>query len=442
MNISDSERIAAVLESLGFKQSFLAEGADLIIFNMCSVRQSAIDRAKSKIKMQNAKCKMTNQNSKIILTGCILKKDKRELTSICDAIFDINDLSKLPALLKNLGFKIRKPDKKKVEHYLQITPEYQSDIVAYVPIMTGCNNFCAYCVVPYVRGREISRPAKEILCEIKNLIKRGTKEIWLLGQNVNSYRTKIKNQKSKCKMTNQNTKLIDFTKLLRMVNDIEGDFWLRFTSSHPKDLTDEMIEIFAKCRKVTPYFNLPVQSGDDEILKAMNRPYTIAKYKTLIEKTRSAFKKYREGLEKHIAISTDVIVGFPGETKKQFENTKKVFQEIGFASAYVSRYSPRPQTAAYKLKDNVSSQEKKQREKKLTKIIEKSALRFNKQFVGKTVDVLILKEKNGFYFGKTRHYQTIKFPADKKGLVGNFVQAKVTKALDFGLKATNETRPR
>ncbi|MCD6271118.1 radical SAM protein, partial [bacterium] len=203
---------------------------------------------------------------------------------------------------------------------------------------------------------------------------------------------------------------------------------------HPKDLTDELIETMAKCKKVTPYINLPVQSGDDEILKRMNRPYTASHYKKLIQKLRSSFKKYRQGLEGELAISTDIIVGFPGETKKHFENTKKLVKEVGFFMAYIAQYSPRPGTAAYHLKDDVPPEEKAKREKELTEIVRKCGLKFNKKFVGKTVDALVLEKKKDFYFGKTRHYQTIKFKADKDNLIGNFVQLQVRKAFDFGLE--------
>jgi len=418
MNVSDSERIARALENIGFLKSPTLENANLIIINICSIRQSAVDRAIA--KAQNLKQKAQNKNTicKIILTGCILEKDKRKFRKHCNGIFKIDELQELPNILKKLGFKIRKADRKKTKHYLEITPKYQSNISACVPIMTGCNNFCAYCVVPYVRGREISRPIKDILCEIKTLAQRGIKEIWLLGQNVNSYKP-------------------NFAKLLQRANDIEGDFWIRFTSSHPKDLSDEMIEAFANCKKVTPYFNLPIQSGDDSILKAMNRPYSVKKYKGLIKKTRQAFRKYREGIEKEVAVSTDIIVGFPGETKKHFGNSVKTLKDINVAFAYISRYSSRPQTTAYKLKDNVSHSEKKQREKKLLKIVEKSALEFNKKFLNKIVDVLVLKEKDDFYFGKTRHYQTIILKSNKN-LIGKFVKTRVTEVGPFGLKSEDK----
>lgn len=183
----------------------------------------------------------------------------------------------------------------------------------------------------------------------------------------------------------------------------------------------------ANCEKITPYINLPIQSGDNEILKAMNRPYTVEKYKQLIKELRKAFSQ-------PLAISTDVIVGFPGETKQQFNSTKKVFREIKFSFAYISRYSPRPGTRANKLKNNVSSQEKKQREKQLQEIVEATALEFNKQFVNKEIEALVLKKTNNFFIGKTKYYQTIKFKA-KDNLLGKFIQAKVTKANPYGLEA-------
>jgi len=427
MNKSDSERIAGALNVLGFNKTTNADKADLVIFNLCSIRQSAIDRAISKIKnFAESKIQISNIKSspkpKILLTGCILNKNKRKLEKVCDGIFKIDDLLELPTILKKIGLKTTKNPNSKIRHYLDIKPDYEIGPSAYIPIMTGCNNFCSYCVVPYTRGREISRPAKDILCEIKTLVKKGVKEIWLLGQNVNSYESKV-----------QNVREIDFAELLKMVNNIKGNFWIRFTSSHPKDLTNEMIESFVKCQKATPYLNLPIQSGNDEILKAMNRPYSVEKYKKLIKKTRQTFKKYRKGQEKILSLSTDVIVGFPGETKKQFQDTKKTLKEIGFAAGYISLYSPRPQSTAFKLKDNISPSEKRKRKKELVKIIENSALRFNKQFVGKNVEVLVFDKKNDFFLGKTRHHQVIKFLSDKD-LVDKFINLKVTKATAYGLQ--------
>ena len=292
MNKSDSERIASVLEKSGLKPAKRHDKEDLIVVNICSVRQSALDRAKARIK----KVKLESR-AKIALTGCLLEKDKKELNQFCDIIFEAKQIAHLPAILKKIGFQIKIGADWNINHYLKIEPKNQSSISAHIPIMTGCNNFCSYCVVPYVRGKEISRPAQDIICEIKKAVLSGTKEIWLLGQNVNSYDFKIQNPNLKAK------KRINFSTLLKMINDIEGDFWIRFTSSHPKDLTDELIETMARCRKITPYINLPLQAGDDETLRKMNRPYNVSQYETLIKKIKSSFKKYRSGIEKEVAIS-------------------------------------------------------------------------------------------------------------------------------------------
>ena len=399
MNISDSERFAKALESLGFTKSD-EKNADLLVLNICSVKQSAVDKALAHKK----------NNKKTIITGCYLEKDKRKFKA--DYFMRIDKLKDLDKVLKSIGFSINQ--NMSISHYLDIEPLYGSKISALVPIMTGCNNFCSYCVVPYTRNREISRPMPDILNEIKKLVNNGTKEIWLLGQNVNSYKP-------------------SFASLLKKVNEINGNFWIRFTSCHPKDLSIDVIEAFAKSKKITPYFNLPIQSGDDTILKMMNRPYTVNQYKKLIKQTRQAFKKYRS---EPVFLSTDIIVGFPGETKKQFNNTKRALKKIKFSMAYISRYSPRPHTKAYSLKDDISNQEKKHREKQLDKIIRKTALKFNKQFLNKQVECLITHKKRDWYIGKTRHYQTIMIKSNKN-LINQFVKVRVYKVEPFRLICKN-----
>jgi len=335
MNKSDSERIVAVLEKSNYKKALKIDEADLIVVNMCSVRQTAVDRVHG-LSFKFKKIKEKKPKLKTILTGCIVKKDKKKFSKTFDYILDIKDLTKWPIL-----------SKKTDEDYLKVRPKYSDRLSAPIPVSNGCDNFCTYCVVPYVRGKEISRPAKEIICEAKNLIKKGYKEIWLLGQNVNSYKDGKTN----------------FSKLLKKINELPGKFQIRFMSPHPKDFSDELIDIMAKSKKVAEYLNLPIQSGDNQILKKMNRSYTAEEYKKLVKKIRKKMP--------NINLSTDVIVGFPGETKKQFENTAKLFEEIKFNIAYISKYSPRPGTAASKLKDNVPLKEKKRREKVLTKILNK-----------------------------------------------------------------------
>ena len=313
MNESDSQRISIELEDKKYKHVDDIKQADLIIINACSVRQSAIDRVRSKIKKLN-KLKIEKPKLKIILTGCILEKDKQEFKNQVDEIWPIIDF-------KN-RLKYKPCDDKK----------------ALVPIMTGCDNFCSYCAVPYTRGREISRTAIEIIKEIKDLIKNGYKEITLLGQNVNSYKDKL-----------------TFPELLQAINNLSGDFQIKFMTSHPKDMSDHLIKIIANGEKISKQIHLPVQSGDNQILKKMNRNYTITHYKKLIKKILQSIPNAK--------ISTDIIVGFPGETEKQFQNTVNLVKEIKFRQIFVSAYSPRPGTSAAKIKDNISPNEKKKRKR-------------------------------------------------------------------------------
>jgi len=349
MNISDSERVSTILEKLKYKKTSNINEADLILVVMCSVRQPAVDRVHGLAH----KFKKLNPKIKTILTGCVLEKDKKKFANSFDYIIDIKDIKKLTQILKTHPAhpvqKLRDSVIFAPSSYLDIIPKYSNKFSATVPIMTGCNNFCSYCVVPYTRGREISRPTKEIICEIKNLVNPpaggGYKEVCLLGQNVNSYKDGKTN----------------FPKLLKMVNNITGNFMLCFITSHPKDFSDELIETMKNCKKLSKRLNLPIQSGDDEILKKMNRPYTVAQYKTLVKKIRKAIPD--------ISLSTDIIVGFPGETKKQFQNTVKTLKEISFDMAFINKYSPRAGTAASKIKDNVLWAEKKKREKVLIELI-------------------------------------------------------------------------
>jgi len=324
MNKSDSERIAGTLEKKGYKQAQEKESADLIVINMCSVRQSAVDRIFGQ-KKNFAKLKAKNPKLKIILTGCILKRDKKKFREIFDSV-------------------------ENKEKYTCCPPRYLYKDTAFIPISNGCNNFCTYCVVPYARGPLMCHDHKKILKEAKNAIKKGFKEIWLLGQNVNDYNS-------------PSCSSIDFPKLLELVNKIPGTFQIRFTSPNPKNFSDKLIDVMTSSKKVAKYLNLPVQSGDNKILRAMNRPYTVKKYKDLVKKIRRKMPD--------INLSTDVIVGFPGETKSQFENTVKLFKEIRFNIAYIARFSLRPGTAATKLKDNVPLKEKERRRKILNNIIEK-----------------------------------------------------------------------
>ncbi|MCX6723004.1 MAG: tRNA (N6-isopentenyl adenosine(37)-C2)-methylthiotransferase MiaB [Candidatus Staskawiczbacteria bacterium] len=401
MNLSDSERISAVLENIKYKNTSNINEADLIVVTMCSVRQSAVDRVQG-LADKLKKLKTTNYKLQTILTGCVLKRDRKKFLGYFDYVLDIKDIKKISEILnKKLA--------KYSDNYLDITPKHTSKFSASVPIMTGCNNFCAYCVVPYVREREISRSSKEIVSEVKKLVKNGYKEIWLLGQNVNSYKDHKTN----------------FPALLKIINKIPGKFWIRFTSSHPKDFNQDVINALAEGGKITPYLNLPIQSGNTSVLKSMNRHYTVENYKNKIKELR---KKIPD-----ICLSTDIIVGFPGETKKQFENTAQLFRDIKYDMAYINKYSTRAGTAAAKLKDNVSIIEKKRREKVLNEILKQTALENNKKYLNKTVEVLVDSKKGNRLFGRTKEYKIIELNCNKN-LIGKFVKVKVIEANPWKLK--------
>jgi len=347
MNKSDSERIAAVFEFFGHKPTLKLGEADLVVINMCSVRQPAVDRVHGlALKIKELRNKKRNKNKKLktILTGCIVKKDRSIFSKTFDYILDIKDLPNWPFWKKS----------KKKSAYPKIIPIVPSKIRAFVPVSNGCINFCSYCVVPFTRGPLVCRSHKEISKEIKCLAKKGFKEIWLLGQNINDYRS-------------PDNPSVNFAKLFEMIENIQGNFKVFFLSPNPKNFSVELIDVLSKSKKFGKRLNLPVQSGDNRILKKMNRPYTADEYKKLVKKIREKIPD--------IDLSTDVIVGFPSETKKQFENTAKLFEEVCFNAAFIAKYSPRPGTAAFKTKDDVPFKEKKKREKILMDIVKKSCLK-------------------------------------------------------------------
>ncbi len=340
-NEADSERIAAYFRKKGYQLASTKQKADLVIINTCSVRRAAEDKVLGAIR----NLQKTKKQKQIIITGCILYHDKEWLKK------------EFP---KNVQFS---PLKRLINSSLD--PQRKNKKHAWVQIMEGCNNLCSYCVVPFSRGREKSRPIEEILCEVKMIVKRGIKEITLLGQNVNSYHKnsdiKVKNKLLQEKIEELKKRYKNnFAILLSLLNEIKGLKKIKFFTSNPHDLSNGIIQVL-KLPKIERYLHLPVQSGDDEILKKMNRKYTSEQYLKLVKKIKKEIPD--------IEIGTDIIVGFPGETKKQFENTVKLCKQIGFCLAYIAKYSPRPGTAAYRLEDNIPFVEKKRRREILNKLI-------------------------------------------------------------------------
>ncbi|MFH0891698.1 MAG: tRNA (N6-isopentenyl adenosine(37)-C2)-methylthiotransferase MiaB [Candidatus Falkowbacteria bacterium] len=438
MNKSDSERIASYLEDLGLILAQERPKADLVIITTCGVRASAENRIFGLIP----RIRKENPAVKIVLTGCLSEREdiKKRTGNTVDAWMSIGDFSVINNLLSDQCqlADIKYQSGLKSGEYLNIEPKYSSGYSAYIPIGNGCDNYCAYCVVPYARGREVYRPADDILREVGDLIKRGYKEINLIAQNVNSYKYPIS---LPCRQAgniqhpindqlSNNQKLITFPLLLKSINDLDGDFWIRFSSNHPKDMNDELINILPQLNKVCEHIHLPAQAGDNDVLKAMNRHYTVEHYENLIKKIRQAVPG--------AAITTDIIVGFPGETREQFENTLKLFKEVKFDMAYIAQYSPRPGTAAAKLVDDVTQEEKKKREEELTAILRETALENNKKYLNQVVDVLVEgKNRKGKWFGRTRTEKNVEignWKLETGNLEGKFIKVRITEAKDFGMK--------
>ncbi len=377
-NVADSERIAGAYEDRGFKLAKVIEEADEVILNTCMVRESAENRVyglinkikDKKLKIKNTKKKLKNINPKIILTGCL----------VGIAVHD-----KTGKILKNLKRRLPQVDEflPIVEVGVSRSRAKADRSQALVSISNGCNNYCSYCIVPFSRGPEISRPFEEIVEEVKELVKNGYSEVLLIGQNVNSYGSDLINQGEVTGSKLTYVKHLGkyriptlFPYLLQTLCQIEGLKKIDFMSSNPWDFSDDLIKTIAKHPQITRIIHLPVQSGDDEILKKMNRWYTAKEYLDLVKKLRKKLTPRKSGATlalrgeiRNLKLSTDIIVGFPGETEDQFQNTVDLCKKVGFYKAYIARYSPRPGTASAKMVDDVTPAEKHRRWKILNDLI-------------------------------------------------------------------------
>jgi tRNA-2-methylthio-N6-dimethylallyladenosine synthase len=398
MNYSDAERIAAILDSFGLSKTTEEKDADFFIVIACSVRQHAIDRIYGKVKDLKEHKGLTT-----ILSGCLLETDRKKLKQHFDLIFDINDVNKLALFLES-ELKTKR-EEAKIEEYLSIIPKYDSKIRAFVPISTGCNNYCSYCAVPYTRGQEKSRSSEDIVQEVKNLVAGGCKEITLLGQNVNSYGHDLGTNES-------------FKDLILRLDQIPGTYRVYFYSNHPKDMSEDLIQTISHLKHFPAYIHLPLQSGSNEIIRAMNRHYTKEHYLELVKEIRRAMP--------NVTLTTDIIVGFPGETIEHFKETIKVMEQAEFDMAFIAQYSPRPGTKAAKLSDNVSKDEKKEREEILQKILAKSAKKQNEKFLDQTLTALFDETKGNRLYGRTEGFKVVETTTKDVNLVGDFAQVKIT----------------
>ncbi len=404
MNVSDSEMVSSILIENGWEMTRSIEEADLILYNTCSVRQHAEDRVLGRIS-NDLHRKIAKPNLKIGVLGCMAQRMGKRLLEKnygVDFVVGVDQYDQFPEILKtqsslNIEFSAD-------QIYPGLNPKHQSKTSAFVTIMRGCNNFCTYCIVPYVRGRERSIPAQQIYDEVRKCGDLGMKDVTLLGQNVNSYSHED----------------INFPKLLKRLNSIENIYRLRFITSHPKDLSDELIDVMANSSKVCNHIHLPMQSGDDHILNAMNRKYSIDYYFNLVDKLRKAIPD--------ISITTDLIAGFPGETDQMFENTITAVQKIQFDHAFCFKYSPRTGTEAAKLTDTLPDEVRLNRLIRLIDI--QREITFNKfsQLIGKTVEVYvedISRRSNAQVSGKTTDYKIAVLNGDTSD-IGKLKKAKVT----------------
>jgi tRNA-2-methylthio-N6-dimethylallyladenosine synthase len=407
------------LSQMGFDFTTDLEEADLVLYNTCAVREHAQDRALGNVGALK-RWKAERPERLIVLCGCMVQQmhvaEKiRKSYPYVSMVFGTHVIHKLPENMYRYLTGSRRvfdiPDED--GHIAEPLPVRRTGVKGWLPIMYGCNNFCTYCIVPYVRGRERSRKPEDIIAEAKEMIRDGYKEITLLGQNVNSYGKTLDHP-------------ITFAQLLKQINDLPGDFILRFMTSHPKDCTEELLETMKQCDKVAKHLHLPVQSGSDRILKAMNRGYTKEKYLSLAMKAKE--------LMPDLCMTSDIIVGFPGEQYEDFLETMDLVKKVGYSALFTFVFSPRKGTPAAEMEDVISAKEKSAWFQGLLKVQEELAAEVTADYEGKTFRVLCegMNEK-GFYTGRTQGNILVEF-SGKPEYINQFVDVTITEALSFVLK--------
>lgn len=423
MNERDSESINWILSKNGFIETDDEDDADIVIFNTCAVRQNAENRLIGNLGELKHKTEKSGKKQIVAICGCVMEIDQSrdfilDKFKNVDIIFGTNNISKLEEIIEkyiNTKQKVIDIDQIDINEREKIGSKNKFSFKSFVNIMYGCNNFCSFCIVPYTRGREVSREPEKIIFEIKNLISKGVKEITLLGQNVNSYGKNLKEK-------------IDFADLLAMINKIDGLERIRFMTSHPKDISEKLIDCYKNLDKLMPYLHLPVQSGSDRILNIMNRKYDSKSYLNIIDKIRR--------VRPNIAISTDIIVGFPGESDDDFHKTIKLIRSVQFDSAFTFIYSKRPGTPAAFYTEQVNDEIKNERLQKLMEIQNTISRKKNFEKVGTLATVLVegISYKNENYLtGRAEDNRLVNFKADKKQ-IGEIIKVKINEANSFSLK--------
>lgn len=420
LNVSDGEKIKGILKETGCSFTDKPEDAGIIIFNTCAVRESAEERVFGIIGSMK-KLKAENPDLIIGVSGCMTAQEKnleriKKSYPQVDIVLGTSAISSLPRLI------YEHLESNKLEYDISEYADFscnaeqvrESSFKASVPIMFGCNNFCTYCIVPYVRGRERSRASADIISEVTQLVNQGYKEIMLLGQNVNSYGKDLEND-------------LTFPELLRKINEIDGDFIIRFMSSHPKDAKRELLDTILECEKVAKHLHLPVQSGSNSILKAMNRNYTVEKYLETVDYLRSR--------DSGFSLTTDIIVGFPNETDEEFQDTVKLIKQVEYDNIYSFIYSKRSGTKASMIEDRTPEEVKSHRLRELLEVQREISDRHYRRFIGKTMRVLAdgkSKKREGFLTGKSNEFIIAEFKGDES-LIGQFVNIKVTDSMNWAV---------
>ncbi|MER7556849.1 tRNA (N6-isopentenyl adenosine(37)-C2)-methylthiotransferase MiaB [Nocardioides sp. NPDC126508] len=373
MNVHDSERLSGLLEDAGYLKASEGEQADVVVFNTCAVRENADNKLYGNLS-HLAPIKEANPDLQIAVGGCLAQKDRATITQkapYVDVVFGTHNIGSLPVLLERA--RVQEEAQVEILESLEVFPstlptKRESAYAAWVSVSVGCNNTCTFCIVPSLRGKEKDRRPGEILAEIEALVAEGVTEVTLLGQNVNAYGVEFGDRQA-------------FSKLLRACGEIDGLERVRFTSPHPAEFTDDVIEAMAETPNVMPSLHMPLQSGSDRVLKAMRRSYRSTKFLGIIERVRAAIP--------HAAITTDIIVGFPGETEEDFQGTLDVVRESRFASAFTFQYSKRPGTPAADLPDQVPPEVVKDRYGRLVDLVNEIAHEENKKIVGRTLELMV-----------------------------------------------------
>jgi len=410
MNKAESQQIASYLDSVGYQAANSFFHADLVVLNTCVVRQSAENRVLGTLGLLKG-LKNKHPNLQILVTGCLVNSDTQELKRrfpYVDLLFKSGDYPELSAWGQKQGI----PVEQRLLRYAGNNSWIASSPYALIPVIQGCDNFCSYCIVPYRRGREVSRRREEILYEVEELVRRGIKEVTLLGQNVDSYGHDLPGHPG----------LADLLSELSSIDDLAR---IRFLTNHPKDISLRLIEAIASINKVCEHLELPVQAGDDDILRAMRRGYTVEQYRELVHTIRRKVPQ--------ISLSTDIIVGFPGETEEQFEYSLSLVKEMGFDVVHVAAYSPRPGTIAWReYQDNIPVEVKKERLHKIEELQAAIAGEINSQLQGREVEVLVEGSKGGKWFGRTRSNKLVFFE-DAGDWLGQLARVKIEKTSPWSL---------